>query len=244
VVWVDGNHEAFEFGHSLRLSSEACASASSQQHCEALHPQEANVRASTASTPACTSQLLPPNVHYVGGGRTFRHRGVLFAGACGWWDWQYCAPECEPSAARAHFARVAKPQCWFASLPGSGEPPIEEAVEALARQEFDALSAAVTAGEQDAAVERIVIVTHTVPHRSLLQKGIYPVELLDAAFYGNSRMEGLVQETGAQKVKLWVYGHSHSGASARVGGVRYESNPRGRPDDFHRAVYAPRALEV
>jgi hypothetical protein len=27
-------------------------------------------------------------------------------------------------------------------------------------------------------------------------------------------MEGLVQETGAQKVKLWVYGHSHSGASA------------------------------
>ena len=241
MVWVDGNHEAFEFGHNLRLSSASCAARSSSD-CGALQPR---TPPSAGSSAPDQPGLLPANVHYVGGGRTFRHGGVLFTGACAWWNWDFCAPEREPGAARAHFAAVAKSQGWFAEVPEKGDAPIEETVEQLAGEEFEALAAAVREGEQDASISRIVVVTHTVPHRSLLEKGIYPVELLDAAFYGNSRMEGLATEgAGAPKLALWVYGHSHSGASSRIGGVRYESNPRGRPDDFNRAAYAPRLLTV
>jgi hypothetical protein len=49
---------------------------------------------------------------------------------------------------------------------------------------------------------------------------------------------------GAGKLALWVFGHSHSGADATLGHVRYLSHPRGRPDDFGRARYAPLPIEL
>ena len=50
---------------------------------------------------------LPANVVFLGGGQTHLVDGVLFVGACGWWDFEFCRPECAPAAARARFNEAA-----------------------------------------------------------------------------------------------------------------------------------------
>ena len=114
----------------------------------------------------------------------------------------------------------------------------------LAAADAAHVAAAVAAAQHDDAVRAIVVVTHTVPHRALLRKGVYPRAVLDAAFYGNSAMERVPELDAARKIALWVFGHSHAGADATIGHVRYVSHPRGRPDDFNRVSYEPLLLEL
>ena len=67
---------------------------------------------------------LPDNVIFLGARRTHLRDGVLFVGACGWWDFEFCAPEKEPADARAHFRRVACDElcapCHNATWPYAG----------------------------------------------------------------------------------------------------------------------------
>ncbi len=117
-------------------------------------------------------------------------------------------------------------------------------MEALAAADAAHVAAAVSAAQEDDAVHAIVIVTHTVPHRDLLRKGVYPRSVLDAAFYGSSAMEAVPALDPRRKIALWVFGHSHAGADDTIGHVRYLSHPRGRPDDFNRVAYEPLLLEL
>ena len=121
---------------------------------------------------------------------------------------------------------------------------MDAVIEELAAEDAAHLAAVITAAQADAAVHAIVVLTHTVPHRSLLRKGVYPKSLLDAAFYGNSACEALPALDTGRKIALWAFGHSHAGADAQLGHVRYLSHPRGRPDDFNRFSYEPLLLEL
>ena len=95
VLWIDGNHEAYAHGAELEGSARAA---------EALP--------------------LPDNVIFLGARRTHLRDGVLFVGACGWWDFEFCAPEKQPADARAHFRRVACDElcapCHSATWPYAG----------------------------------------------------------------------------------------------------------------------------
>ena len=121
---------------------------------------------------------------------------------------------------------------------------MDDVVTALAQADAAHIAAAVTAAQSDDSVLAIVVLTHTVPHRDLLLKGVYPKLLLDSAFYGNSLMEHIPALDTQHKLALWVFGHSHAGADATRGHVRYVSHPRGRPDDFGRKSFAPLLIEL
>lgn len=71
-----------------------------------------------------------------------------------------------------------------------------------------------------------MVLTHTVPHVSLLQKGVYPKRLVEAGFYGSSLMGLLPAVDARKKIALWVFGHSHAGADATIEHVNYQSHPR------------------
>lgn len=117
----------------------------------------------------------------------------------------------------------------------------------LAAADAAHVAAAVTAAQSDPRVRAIVVLTHTVPHRALLRKAVYPRSLLEAAFYGSSLMEAVPALDVQRKIALWCFGHSHAGAEAALSHaphVRYLSHPRGRPDDFARTSYAPLLLEL
>jgi hypothetical protein len=60
-----------------------------------------------SDSPSGAALALPPNVIFLGSGRTHQVGSVLFVGACAWWTFDFCAPEKEPADARAHFRRVA-----------------------------------------------------------------------------------------------------------------------------------------
>ena len=132
---------------------------------------------------------------------------------------------------------------WF-DAPSADGRPFDAVVQSLAEADAAHLAAAVAAAQDDERVRAIVLLTHTVPHRALLRKGVYPRALLDAAFYGSSLMERVPAVDAARKIALWGFGHSHAGADATLGHVRYVSQPRGRPDDFARASYVPMLLEL
>ena len=132
---------------------------------------------------------------------------------------------------------------WF-DAPSSDGRPFDVVVQSLAEADAAHVSAAVAAAQDDERVRAIVLLTHTVPHRALLRKGVYPRSLLDAAFYGSSLMERVPALDVSRKIALWGFGHSHAGADATLGHVRYLSQPRGRPDDFARASYVPMLLEL
>jgi hypothetical protein len=132
---------------------------------------------------------------------------------------------------------------WFDDPPADGRP-VDEVMDELAAADFEHLAAVVSAAQEDAAVHAIVILTHTVPRCELLRKGVYPRGAVDAAFYGNSRMEGVPALDTSCKIALWHFGHSHAGADAQLGHIRYLSHPRGRPDDFNRVVYAPLLVDL
>jgi hypothetical protein len=123
---------------------------------------------------------------------------------------------------------------------------VDAVVDALAAADYAHVAAAVTAAQDDASVHAIVVLTHTVPHCELLQKGVYPRRDLDCAFYGSSLMARVPTLDVRRKIAFWGFGHSHAGGDARVGDghVRYLSHPRGRPDDFNRVSYAPLLLEL
>jgi hypothetical protein len=69
------------------------------------HPLSAPCAVRLARAVAALS--LPQNVVFLGGRDTLLRDGVLFVGACAWWDFAFCAPECEPEEARKHFRRAA-----------------------------------------------------------------------------------------------------------------------------------------
>jgi len=199
-------------------------------------------RSRAANARAPSALALPPNVTFLGARGTLLLRGTLFVGACAWFDYAFAAPECDPHACQQHFRHVALPQGWFAAIPAPPAPPIDLAVLAAAAADAAHVRAVVAAAQEDPSVERIVVVTHTVPHRQLLRKGLYPKALIEAGYYGCSAMEAVPEADVRRKIALWCFGHSHVGADARLAHIHYLSHPRGRPDDFAREQYAPRGV--
>ena len=186
---------------------------------------------------------MAPNVTFLGTGKTLRVGHTLFVGCCAWWDFQYAAPECDPAACQARFNEVALPQLWFTAAPADGSP-FDASILGCAERDYTRLRDAVAAAQADDGVRHIVVATHTVPHHSLLRKGVYPKDLEDAAMYGSSLMERIPEVDAQNKIALWVFGHSHAGGDTRIGHIHYLGHPRGRPDDFGRAAYSPKVIHV
>lgn len=156
-----------------------------------------------------------PSVHYLRR-ESVKLDGIGFVGACGWWTYAFAEPKIKASESLKAFLTATDFD--------TGGPFIKKA-----RDDAAYLMAEAGCLARDPEVHSIVIVTHTVPDIRLMTPE-YPRYLELLGVYGNELMARAVPETGG-KARHWIFGHSHVPQDMVLDGVRYVSNPRGRPHD-------------
>lgn len=168
------------------------------------------------------------NVHYMADGPIVID-GVGFAGRNGWWDWKIATPEVPSEKSISE---------WYTHKESGDHTYISR----QAMRDFGALAGDVSRLDATSGVESIVILTHTLPLKQLISWNVYPLARTHSNAYGNSMMHNVL--TISPKIRYWLFGHNHDQKDEMIGDVRFISNPRGRPKDFNRLVYAPRQIDV
>lgn len=93
-------------------------------------------------------------------------------------------------------------------------------------------------------IEDIIVITHTMPRRDLVIPAAY-MDTCDLAKMYNSQLSEVFNADVNNKIKTWCFGHYHAEAvDKEIDGVRYVSNPRGRPDDTVFPVYYPKLVTL
>lgn len=92
-------------------------------------------------------------------------------------------------------------------------------------------------------VQEIIVVTHTCPRKDLF---VIPerCDITDATKLTNSMMSDVLAADTLGKITTWCFGHYHSLLDLEKDGVRYVSNPRGRPEDALSQVYFPKLIRT
>lgn len=170
-----------------------------------------------------------PNVHYLYDGYFILDK-VAFVGKCGWWDFKFAEPLVSEQRGREIFIRDKYDMC--------------DAIVEQSNNEFAFILDKVTELQLRDDVEKIVVVTHTAPLPRFISPGEYPQWEEYSAFQGNTNMPLIVNADFRKKIKTWVFGHNHDQKNDLYKGVRFISNPRGRPNDYNREVYFPIVIKI
>lgn len=155
-----------------------------------------------------------PNVTYLRD-QPFVKDGVAIIGRNGHWDYKMTDRITEKDAindAAKQFKSTFNEAASFSKL---------------ARRDYYALRDQVIALNQAPSIHTIVVVTHTVPRRELMDPaGTFSPEWLSRG--GASLMRHLSQYDTHHKVRFWLFGHSHEQIQQNIDGILYRENPRGK----------------
>ena len=109
--------------------------------------------------------------------------------------------------------------------------PFQEKITERARQECDIICKKLFHYSTDSKIKEIIVVTHTVPKKRFAK---------EPDTDHNSLFETLpLKKMSAGKLTTWIFGHNHQKFKVIIDGIKFISNPRGRPDDFNRKKYLP-----
>tara|TARA_Y100000385_G_scaffold279738_1_gene329806 strand:+ start:522 stop:1325 length:804 start_codon:yes stop_codon:yes gene_type:complete len=163
------------------------------------------------------------SIHFLSG-KPFILNGVAFVGKCGWWDYQGC----DKVKDQAYF------DDWMPHLSSSQVELFHQNVDQQSRDDYLGLVKDIEDMQAATDVERIIVVTHTIPHRRFSGDDQHHIlnhllESIDSARY--------------PKIDTWLFGHIHEQWDVEIDGIRYIANPRGRVDDFNRTIYKPMRLQ-
>lgn len=99
--------------------------------------------------------------------------------------------------------------------------------------------------QSHAEVKSIIIVSHTVPSRWLVDHDIDLQGSWRFNTMGSSVLDRALDEDHQGKVKTWCFGHYHGSIDRMHNNVRYVNNCRGRGDtNFHQAAYYPKRIVI
>jgi len=158
---------------------------------------------------------------------------TLFIGVNGWWSFCFGEPN------------ITKENCLDYALKNTDLT--QEMVEHQSRQSLiDAsiLLQKIVKAQNDSSIESIVIVTHSLPHKSCISWNRYPVECNLVGLYGNSRYIWSLDADVNKKIKYWVFGHNHDQKLIPYKHILFCSNPRGRPSDWNRRLYSIKNIKI
>jgi UDP-2,3-diacylglucosamine pyrophosphatase LpxH len=89
-------------------------------------------------------------------------------------------------------------------------------------------------------VNKIVIVTHTVPNAALISHDIDLEGKLKFNTMGNRYMDQVLDADTENKIHTWCFGHYHGSVDQHKNNIRYVNNCRGRGDTpYKKYVYHP-----
>jgi len=215
VIWVAGNHDFYNQGF----------------HETAIY------RAGDLPRPHTMAEMVAyyrkwSHAHDI----DFLHRqgvniqGVNFLGATGWHDYVAGAPLTEADQIKAWYNIIRD---TVIPWQGHGQPDHTQPVLAGAA-DVQALQTLL-----DQAQGPCVMVTHHLPHRDLCWHK--PHDLAWTALHGSFVNTGL-ESIRDEKIKLWIYGHTHQRGSRRIGGQRYMCNARGYPGE--NSLWTPVVFDI
>jgi predicted phosphodiesterase len=167
-----------------------------------------------------------PNVHFLDGElrATWQHEGTLFVGGMGWYDW-ICYERMNISHRRAYGS-------WLEGSNDAREIQWDDDMrpDTMASVHAVNLSTEVHEAQQDAGVERIVMVTHSSPDARLMWwRPENPAWNEQTPSYVNSQMSQVVEQDAGKKIQYWIYGHTHFRSYRVLDGIHYINNSRGYP---------------
>ncbi len=158
---------------------------------------------------------------------------TAIVGSNGWWTFDYC----EPLISRLEQIDFF---CSDYNLPEHIAISIWD--EAVENSEF--LTNVIYEFNKVDKIEEIVVITHTLPRKDLIIPEHY-MTTSDLAKLHNSQFEEILKVDKNRKIKTWCFGHYHLEACDKtIDGIRYVSNPRGRPDDSIFPVYYPKLITL
>jgi Icc-related predicted phosphoesterase len=202
VLYVDGNHESSDFMDDLE-------------------------KAPKLISEAMISRTNFYNLYH----QDYICDGIVFIGACAWWDFKICEPEINYEQGKEHFNVTWNKQ-------GLSKDLIVDNISNMAYKQFTSLKKRV---EKYKDTYTICLVTHTVPEKELLSN-VYPSRKHEASHYGNSRIAELVNEDA---VKYVIFGHNHDACLQKFKNeTLFINNARGKPSDFNRILYRPYAVHM
>lgn len=158
---------------------------------------------------------------------------TAIVGSNGWWTFDYT----EPTVSRLDNINdfCAMENCSHKTAIGIWD-------EAVENSEF--LCNVVSDFNSTDIIKEIVLITHTVPHKDLISPMHY-MSNYDLSKTYNSNMKDVLSFDTNKKISTWCFGHYHTLACDEViNGVRYISNPRGRPDDTMYTNYYPKLVKL
>lgn len=142
---------------------------------------------------------------------------VAFVGCCGWWDY-------------ADGSAVKYFKDW---MPHIDNLSFEQLIKQRAEQEASTLIQRISALQKRNDIDKIVVVTHTVPPKDELCSEGYST-------WSNTQLK----VTGNSKVTHWCFGHLHQEFDVKIDNIRFICHPRGRPDDNNSSDYYIKHIEL
>lgn len=158
---------------------------------------------------------------------------TAIVGTNGWWTFDFLEPQIN---------RLDQINAFCLNEGFDSSTAINIWDEAVENGEF--LTNVVSDFNKTEMIEEIVIITHTVPRKDLINSVSY-MSIGDYGKMYNSNFENVFAADVKKKISTWCFGHYHMAAWDKViNGVRYVSNPRGRPDDSLFPIYYPKLITL
>ena len=158
---------------------------------------------------------------------------TAIVGTNGWWTFDYCEPE---------ISRLEQIDFFCSKFNYPEHVAISIWDEAVENSEF--LTNIIHEFNKTEMIEDIVVITHTLPRKDLITPAGY-METVDSTKLYNSQLNQIINLDVNKKIKLWCFGHYHEEACDKtIDGIRYVSNPRGRPFDTIFPIYYPKLITL
>lgn len=159
--------------------------------------------------------------------------GVAIIGTNGWWGFDFDMSVDGTASAE-----------WYKEKFDLSNEAVK-AIAKMATNDAKYLVSSVKRLQTHADVDKIVVVTHTVPEASLIEHDIDLDGHLKFNTMGNRYMQYVLDADTQEKIHTWCFGHYHGSVDQIKNGIRYVNNCRGRGDTpYKQYAYHPRRIIV
>jgi DNA repair exonuclease SbcCD nuclease subunit len=171
------------------------------------------------------TQLLAkyPNVYHLKHDTGLLVDGVAFFGAVGWYDFK--------AYETAGIPDFTAKRAWVQYSNDSRYPNFDlKSPESLAAEQAINLASQVKLASEDDAIESIVVATHMSPRADIMEwKPGNTVWNALTPSYVNTALSQVLDADVNNKIRYWIYGHTHTRKMTEIDGVIYANNARGYP---------------
>jgi hypothetical protein len=169
------------------------------------------------------------NIHYLSI-KPYIIDKTVFIGYCGWWDYNNMDTICVNNNINNYFKN------WIPLHKLDSELFYNHVV-FRSKREAKLLQTYIREYENDPTIEKIVIVTHTVPMKELTSENYGTI--------GNTSVFDYIISENHSKIKYWIYGHTHYDLDIqKKNDITFIRNSRGRPDDHNREDFEPLVMDL